>query len=304
MEDVPTHLPPEEEARRPKRIFTAFEPTYWQGMVCTFGSLLRRTEAPIIIDVLTREEHRMHLAHLLKKLEPYLSVGQSFNVIHMPYEIISRCDDLLMKDHFKSEACFRLFYFDLIEVDENVLYIDIDTIVLTDVQMLSDQLTNCAPVSALESELSSALKDSEAQISRYFNSGVILFNIIDYKQDIIRLMHTAQDSIERLSAGSNYLDQDALNIAFTGKWTPLPPRLNYTSVDFRPIDEASGRILHATGSRKPWFLGGGHRFSKEYDQEMAAVGIPVFTRYQLRWLLDGAARRWRSLVNSPSPAST
>ena len=100
-------------------------------------------------------------------------------------------------------------------------------------------------------------------LSRYFNSGVMLLNLAKMRE-----INAAQKLFEisaKLSGKTKYLDQDALNIIFSGDEKFLPQRWNSVAPLFRrkpkmkyaaqsDIRDAvyNPGIVHFTGPDKPW----------------------------------------------------
>ena len=123
-----------------------------------------------------------------------------------------------------------------------------------------------------------------------------MFNVEKFAEEVVARLQDSRRILHEIHAKSSFLDQDALNLAFRGRWEELPARFNYMSIDQSPLDLDSGYILHATGSRKPWMLGGRHRYSAEYREEMVAMSVPVVQRQEIRWIADRAARRFLNVI--------
>jgi lipopolysaccharide biosynthesis glycosyltransferase len=273
------------------RIFVVYEPTYWRGMVCTLGSLLRHTRTPLRVDVLVQERNTRHLDQKLCLVRPQLSAGQSLEIVPMPEDVVAFCDRLPLKAHFKPEACYRLFYFDVCDVSTDVLYLDIDLIVTAD---LSGAFPSAGPLDLIEARatpLPEASKRVIGTLPRYFNSGVIKFMSRDHGPAITDRLRRGQAMLSDLAARCFYLDQDVLNLVFDGAWTGLPRSLNHTTSDERWGTGEVPTILHATGSRKPWFPGGGHPFTTIYNEEMRTLGLGWLQSQQFDWPIKAAKRR-------------
>ncbi|MBV1850280.1 glycosyltransferase family 8 protein [Catellatospora tritici] len=110
----------------------------------------------------------------------------------------------------------------------------------------------------------------------YFNSGMLLINLAAWRaQDVTgRCLDYLAANASRL----RFPDQDALNLAASGRWLRLPHRWNHMrSYDLEPGPDAPWpdtdvRIMHFAGRRKPWTEGfrPGHRLAR-YRRLAAAV---------------------------------
>ncbi|TDL81567.1 DUF4422 domain-containing protein [Palleronia sediminis] len=179
----------------------------------------------------------------------------------------------------------RFLLFDLLPDLERLLYLDVDMIVRGDVAEIFDADIGDAAIAAVPDFIMTrtltgrtptidpdvpdlgayqrdTLKMTEAQISRYFNAGLLLFNFA--------AMDTARvgRDLMKMAASGRYLfrDQDILNSYFRDRYLPLPAKYNV----FNTIASGYGRvprdnheqalaakrdpfIVHfAAGDYKPW----------------------------------------------------
>lgn len=274
------------------RLFMSYEPTYWRGMVCTLGSLARHAQVPINVEVMMRGEHVHAFYRILKKVPADIFDITSVTPLVMSEAALRECEALRYDAHFKPEICFRLYYFEMSRLVGNAVYLDIDTIVRTSLDELSCFIPQNLPIAARAHEIiNPSILKIDSGLRSYFNSGVLLFNLDKMECEIAERLRSSRVIMRNISGASGYLDQDALNLAFKDRWQVLPARFNYMSTDRLPLDRRTGHILHATGSRKPWMLGGRHRFSSEYAEEMAGVGQSVLHRYEAQWIVDRTTRR-------------
>jgi lipopolysaccharide biosynthesis glycosyltransferase len=148
---------------------------------------------------------------------------------------------------------------------DRLLYVDADTRIMVRLQTLLDTSLHGRPVGAVHDYLRYliyGMGDSRKRLALrseapYFNAGVICFN---WRATIASgLLRRAKSfAVENAHLCVSH-DQDALNKAFEGAWTPLDPRWNFMTVAvpddvlrldyparFRPY------IAHFAGSVKPW----------------------------------------------------
>ncbi len=101
------------------------------------------------------------------------------------------------------------------------------------------------------------------QNTRYFNAGVLVYNVEAYCQaDIMAGVITYASENRHLFS---FTDQDASNGYLRGDWHPLPPEWNWqgSETPFRLIPEFNPHLLHFVGTTKP-YLTKTTRFTKQY----------------------------------------
>jgi lipopolysaccharide biosynthesis glycosyltransferase len=183
---------------------------------------------------------------------------------------------LPIRDPYTSTIFGRFLVGELCSEKRTVLYLDSDCLVVEDLATLGSVDMNDAAVGAVHDLLLpsniAALVDAPDLIARetdYFNSGVLLINIINWKKE--RVHQRTFDIILRHGHRLHFPDQDALNIVLEGEWVRLDRRWNvfpfreilaggripYRGESHIPFgglqtlqDEA--RILHFTSPLKPW----------------------------------------------------
>jgi lipopolysaccharide biosynthesis glycosyltransferase len=99
-------------------------------------------------------------------------------------------------------------------------------------------------------------------VSGYFNSGVLVFNLSapSIGRYIDRAIHLSEQEPEKLT----FHDQCALNIAFTGHVTFLKPQFNFFLRPHRPNngDHSTAVLVHFVDKPKPWDIS----YSREYRE--------------------------------------
>jgi lipopolysaccharide biosynthesis glycosyltransferase len=168
--------------------------------------------------------------------------------------------------HVSASTYSRLLLPELLgEEWDQVLYVDADARVMTELQPLLRTNLRGKPIGAVHDymqHLIYGLRGSRFRLSLrsdapYFNAGVMLF---DWRKTIASgLLAKARVFAVQNPELCKSHDQDALNKAFEGEWTPLDPRWNFMNValperilrldypsEFRPY------IAHFAGPVKPW----------------------------------------------------
>ncbi len=124
----------------------------------------------------------------------------------------------------------RLFYPRIIKGDNsnvtNLLYIDSDTLVVDDLSQLKNY---SGPINAcLDDSIQRKYIKNNLCLNKYYNSGVLYFNVEDYLD--LDMEYRIKDYLS--SESSKYLkfpDQDLLNILLKDELSTLPPRYNFSA---------------------------------------------------------------------------
>lgn len=174
-----------------------------------------------------------------------------------------------------------------------VIWLDADTVVLTDLALLwqldLDRNLVLAAQDILVPYVSSrfgiaAYRDFKLKPqARYFNAGVMLIDVDRWRTHAVTAR--AFDYLHRYHEQVFFLDQEALNVVLAGQWEALDPRWNWNPVIDRVLtyrrirDQLTGDpwIVHFTGNLKPWLYLGSGAYQKLYYE----------------WLDQTAWRGWR-----------
>jgi lipopolysaccharide biosynthesis glycosyltransferase len=147
-------------------------------------------------------------------------------------------------------------------------------------------------------------------MAAYFNSGVLLFDLERVRS--AGLMARAREVACRQHDRLLWPDQDALNVAFAGRWLPVHPRWNCMNSlrVWRPwADEALGAdavaealadpaVVHFEGPAlsKPWHYLSDHPLRDRYRSALARTpwaGTPLADRTVATRLIAHLPERWR-----------
>ncbi|WJI84284.1 hypothetical protein NLY34_21840 [Mesorhizobium sp. C374B] len=148
-------------------------------------------------------------------------------------------------------AFIRLFADQIPEFEayDRIAYTDCDVLFNRDIGDLTGQKLQ-APLLAAHDDYMYFLPTYRQKLSMqpgapYFNSGVLLFDMISVRAQSL-LEHTRQVAIEK-----KLNDQNALNIAFEGKWQTMHPNWNLMSNYTKEYRFSQAYARHFSGS-KPW----------------------------------------------------
>jgi lipopolysaccharide biosynthesis glycosyltransferase len=130
---------------------------------------------------------------------------------------------------FGSIVWVRFLLPDLLPDRSRVIYLDSDTLVMSDLQGLWDTSLDPHPLAAVANVVEPGVRPHVEDLGvqfpgGYFNSGVLLMDLdrMRAEQSSEQLLKAAADLRESLI----WPDQDALNLVFSSRWLPLHPRWN------------------------------------------------------------------------------
>jgi lipopolysaccharide biosynthesis glycosyltransferase len=189
------------------------------------------------------------------------SLPEGSAVIHWVPVDLSSFQGFSTLPHISSKMTFARFMIPHVfgKDVQRVLYLDADLLVLDDLGPLWDTDLKGAVIGAvLDRILDPQLKarapglENFPRVRDYFNAGVLLIDLDRWRKE--RISENALQYLIR-HPDSPLADQDALNVACDGRWTPLDIRWNYydhfrTSIIEMPPAERP-KIAHFPG-QKPW----------------------------------------------------
>jgi lipopolysaccharide biosynthesis glycosyltransferase len=205
-------------------------------------------------------------ATILKKNNNYIKII-FFNIYESEYK------DIFVGD-ISSPVYWRLIAPLIVEYkNQNILYIDADTLIRSSIDELFTYNLNSTTVGAVVDYLKTVNRGvsnyRELGLdgnTAYFNAGVLLINPDKYIKNNIFLK-----VIDIVMENKNFLivdnkwpqnDQYGLNVALYENWCILPREYNYGSeLDFNQ----SAKIVHFIGNGKPGSPTCNAAFSKEFD---------------------------------------
>jgi lipopolysaccharide biosynthesis glycosyltransferase len=194
--------------------------------------------------------------------------------------------------HFSSANYFRLLLPELLPADvEQVLYLDSDTILRSDITELLQLFDPAFPLQACLDYSGSLgnplirLADPSAfglaADAPYFNSGVLLMNLKQWRTE--RISRKILEFSSRNPQALWFVDQTPINIVLHGQIGMLPAHWNAQTVHpnvlngewnvpYLPQDLDSARLVHYTSEVKPWSIGKGTAAARYFEEVKARIG--------------------------------
>lgn len=196
--------------------------------------------------------------HLLQKL---LLKYKNFTVqrILVPQHLVSSLP--LNISHISVETYYRYVIADLLPDLDKILYLDADLIVCKNIaDFYSTDLKNNYFSGAEDlyiKEINHKQSIGLGADDLYINAGVLLMNLKLIRQDNLgeKLINATKELWNKIK----YQDQDVINIVCKGKIKKINNMYNFATHNMlynaKLIDTA--KIIHYTGSKKPWLTGRG-----------------------------------------------
>ena len=213
---------------------------------------------------LARRQPERHDVFILTEAGPHLDRvphDVPFNILTPDF--ISRLPNIPGTfDRLTPFGCLRVLVADLFAAYRRVLYLDCDIRVEGSIAPLFRLDLKGAAIAAVDDMMTFSFgiagergRSHLRQLGfksdeTYFNSGVLLIDCERWKRD--RMTASVIDCMKQLGP-TRYLDQDALNLAFRGKWLPLSPRWNFPPTAFQSdIEVAVKPVVYHHIFQKPW----------------------------------------------------
>ena len=156
--------------------------------------------------------------------------------------------------HITKEAYFRLYAPFFLPSDlDRILYLDCDIICVDNIDDFywsnfdNNIIVGCANVDLGNDSYNDRLSLPKDNV--YINSGVLLFNLFDYRKNV------SIDSLNKFIIENasilDYQDQDVVNKMLYGRigWCPIDYNFQITTL----LYPEGGKIIHYTGPNKPWY---------------------------------------------------
>jgi len=212
----------------------------------------------VILEDALSDETKTFLTNILQKNDAVTVRFYNMRALIEPYEAM-----FFVRSNFTIATYYRLFIVTIFSQYERALYLDCDTVVDNDISDIfamdfKGNLTAAVQDFILIKDerfveyLKNGLKLSDC--TRYFNAGVMLFNIKGLKE--YGFLEKCFEFV-RENTAPRHQDQDVLNFVFQDKTLYLDKKWNYFAApkpfDTEPCEpEDAPCIIHFIGSKKPW----------------------------------------------------
>ena len=176
-------------------------------------------------------------------------------------------------DHISAATFYRLYFSQLLPgTITKLLYLDTDIIVIGDlVKLYSTPLTDHVLAAVADAQIVCRPEIGIENPGDYFNAGVILINLEEWK--LKKISERAIEFLSLFPEKALWADQDALNYVLANNWHRLEKGYNITFFDIprdlrkQEFDNyLKGKtIIHYTTQNKPWLLTCANRLRYLYE---------------------------------------
>lgn len=171
---------------------------------------------------------------------------------------------------------------------ERVIYLDCDTYVRRPIEELAEIDLEGMPIAAVEDYFHifiTGQKDIKSNrdlfdpADAYFNSGLLVIDTKKWAES--QVLENLERMVNNGTMARIYYDQDFLNLTFKDRWKKLDQLWNI--LDPRPAHQAlNPKMLHYTGTRRPWNLVSGVAFARVYRHVMTNELFYRFMRHRMK----------------------
>lgn len=244
-----------------KEVFLAADINYLPHLATTIASIVTYN-SEILINLIVSENEKNEWGKV-KNSDPL------FNEVKIHYIDDNFSDDLIECGHLKKQTYYRLMIPYLTE-NSKVLYLDSDLVVTGSISPLFDIDLDDYYLAAVEDNTSVVdMAKNKLGLTKnqlYFNAGVILINVLKWKESEIskKVTKFITENPEKIS----FSDQCGLNKILADKWKRISISWNLSPADeyryrkgvnkTRYTDDElksacdNPKIIHFMGSVKPW----------------------------------------------------
>jgi len=253
---------------KPSVVFALDQNFLIPGTVAVFSLLKNHPDKSIRIYLISGDEDPIWIQPLVNLIR---EMGSEPVLKSVSKALVS---DLKINLHFSQAIFYRLFVADLIE-EQRVIYLDSDLLVHGNLDELWEIDLGNFPLAAVPDPM---IQDFDriglSSHEGYFNSGVLVMDLDRWRK--MDLGKGVRDFIQENPDAISYPDQCGLNAILKGNWYRLSPEWNVQTgfMDEKPkafselyfpkevLDESikNPKVVHFTGSFKPWNMGSDHPF--------------------------------------------
>lgn len=274
---------------RPIHIALTFDDSYWAPAFATIRSICLTTarRKDLVFHLCQSVLTAGHAADFQRITEEFGSTIRFYDIDANPlFQSIAKRARYNIR--LSNIVYARLLFAEILPPDvERLTYLDCDMMVRAPIEEIAEIDLGPYPIAAVADAhgIDIAMGRDIRQkadlfdaADSYFNAGLVVIDMAAWrKAEILRRLETAiaDGTMERL-----YYDQDLLNLVFRRNWLRLDQLWNL--VDPRPCHQAlNPKLLHYTGSKKPWFRTSVVAFSRSYRHVMTN---DIYYRYmRFRW---------------------
>ena len=221
---------------------------YWINLVVAVASIVKHATEKVELHILHNKNLSQDSKQVLRKLHNFLYF----------HEIKLTGVEAFFGDYSEA-SLYRLLIPEIFENEQEVLYVDSDTVCFgLDLTSIRGRLGSARlaavidPFIAISKIQKESLAIQKIEVERYFNSGILLLNPSKLPKNQIK------EFIKYSNKGFKLIhpDQDYLNYAYQNELIVLDEKYNYQVCIyqqrlFHNLEHYHGKMLHYVGKTKP-----------------------------------------------------
>ena len=245
-------------------ILYCFDENYNKQGLVSIQSLIDNNNCQLNINII--HNNFLTLQTEIKKLSNLKNVEINFFNFEESYKDLFPKKSLL---HVSEATYYRIFIEAYLDTKmDKILYIDPDVVCINNIQEDYKRVFNeQKKLNYIISARTSGYKNSENSSffetlnikQKYFNAGVMFIDLIRWREE--NLTQELIAKMNKIKEVITFWDQDVLNAYFDGKYLELDKSLNFhiskNNVWEKYKIDKNIKLLHYSGSKKPWYVDGG-----------------------------------------------
>jgi lipopolysaccharide biosynthesis glycosyltransferase len=251
------------------RVAFTIDASYAPHLQATLTSLLQNNNAEYFVIYLISFSVTKEIKRIASLKSRFLNVD--FKFIEVNKDVVK---GFKISGHGSATNYIRIFLPELIPEADDVLYIDADTIVTSNIYELLDLDLGEFAVAAVPHANAEREAALNIPAGKYFNSGVMKINLKYWRQNAIteHLINFSRNNHSKIE----YWDQDALNAVLSKTFLKLPSKWNCIDPLLKPneLPLFDIRIIHYAGVHKPWNPHSEHLLKHEYFKYQRLSKMP------------------------------
>lgn len=239
-------------------IFFASDDNYIPFLSVAISSLLEHSSKDYNYDIIVlssklNEEN-------MKKIKEYEKDGVNIKFEDVKSKIENIMDDLSLRlrDYYSVSIYYRLFIPSLFPNYKKAIYLDADIVVIDDISKMYNEDLNGYLVASVNDDVimsHEAFKEYSRKMigiepEKYFNSGVLLMNLEEFRRDDIegKFLHL----LRKFNFDVICPDQDYLNFLCKDKVKYLNKGWDRMPIEDKNFDDKNLHLIHYNNFHKPW----------------------------------------------------
>lgn len=206
------------------------------------------------------------------------------NFINIEENLFETYKNIGTHSYISLSTYYRLKLASILPEVDKILYLDCDVIVTESLsELFSTDISNYYAAGVIDTAMKSSGWVPELNGNKYFNAGVLLFNLDKIRKDNIekKFEEYTKNEFENIRVG----DQQIINVVCQGKIKEVDSKWNVQSSNFvnRSDYTKSPKIVHYIGRQKPWIFGSMNYWKNLYFETLKFTPWKIDNKDNFKW---------------------